>query len=129
MFYIADTHSLIWFLAGEPMLSLKAKEAFEQAEKGLCTIVIPTIILAELLYICEHKGKKQAFFSVLEKIQDGTNYTPYDLDIEVIFSCKGLIKIPELHDKIIAATARLLNAPIITKDNEIINSGYVKIVW
>ena len=34
-----------------------------------------------------------------------------------------------MHDKIITATARILNAELITKDKEIKNSGYVKTVW
>ena len=129
MIYVADTHSLVWFLSEDQQLSLKAKEIFEQAEKGDVVIIIPTIVLAELLHIYERKGKQDSFSPIIKKLKEGSNYTTYDLDIEVILACKTLIKIPEMHDKIITATAKLLKATVITKDQEIIDAKYVETVW
>lgn len=34
-----------------------------------------------------------------------------------------------MHDKIIIATAKILNAKLITKDEKIIESGYVETIW
>lgn len=129
MIYIADTHSLIWFLSEDNKLSIKAKEIFEMSEIGEHTIVIPTIVLAEILYICEGKNRQKEFFETVEKIVRGINYMTYDLDLNVILECKNLSKIPDMHDRIIASTAKLLNAIIITKDKEIIDSNYVKTIW
>jgi len=39
------------------------------------------------------------------------------------------IKLKEMHDRIIVATAKLLNAVLITKDEEIIKSKIVKTIW
>ena len=37
--------------------------------------------------------------------------------------------IPELHDKIIVATAKHLNLPIITKDEILHHLSHVKTIW
>jgi len=39
------------------------------------------------------------------------------------------IMLKELHDRIIVATAKLLNAKLITKDKEIRESRIVEVVW
>ena len=129
MIYIADTHSLLWFLSEDVQLSAKAKQAFDICEEGRGVIVIPTIVLAELLYLCEKKGKEEQFFKVIEKIEEGTNYMTYNLDMKVIAECRNLKKIKEMHDKIIVATARILKATIITRDNNIKDSRYADIIW
>ena len=69
MIYIADTHSLIWFLAEDSNLSKKAKEIFDYAEIGKNAIVIPTIVLAELLYMCEQKQAPDKFSEIIKKIK------------------------------------------------------------
>jgi PIN domain nuclease of toxin-antitoxin system len=38
-------------------------------------------------------------------------------------------RLKELHDRIIVATAKILNAKLITKDRQIRDSGIVEIVW
>ena len=38
-------------------------------------------------------------------------------------------EVSELHDKIIAATARLLDVPLITKDALLRNIDNLKIIW
>jgi len=61
-------------------------------------------------------------------VKDSINFPPFSLDIEVIKEMEKLDELPELHDKIIVATARMLNAPLITKDEEIKKSEYIQIL-
>jgi len=129
MIYVADTHSLIWFLASDANLPQKARTVFERVEGGEDSIVIPTIVLAELMHISEKKGMEDLFFRLLEMLKDGLNYSVYNLDLDVMVTCKGLRKLREMHDRIIVATARILDAVVITRDEEIRNSGYVQTVW
>jgi len=110
-------------------LSNKAQKIFEEVESGQGVIVVPTIVLAELSYICEKKNIEDRFFAIIEKITESTNYMIYNLDLATILECRNIKKIPEMHDKIIVATAKILNASIITKDEEITNSGYAKVIW
>jgi PIN domain nuclease of toxin-antitoxin system len=43
--------------------------------------------------------------------------------------CHDLKSIPELHDRIIVATAILLDAKLITKDTTITHSDEVAVIW
>jgi len=50
MIYVTDTHGLVWYLTGDEKLSKSARQVFENAESGEDIIVIPSIVLAEILY-------------------------------------------------------------------------------
>lgn len=126
--YVADSHGLLWFLAQDRRLGNEAKRIFESADKGEEIIIIPSIVLLECLYICEHHGIQLEFKRVLERIEEGVNYLVYPLDIETVIECEN-IKTLELHDRIIVAAAKILNTRVITKDSEIIKSGLVETVW
>jgi PIN domain nuclease of toxin-antitoxin system len=51
------------------------------------------------------------------------------LDHSILLKMFDLKEIPELHDKIIASTAKHLNLPIITKDQILQNTPHLKTVW
>ena len=52
MLYVTATHALVWYIPGE--LHDKVDEIFKSAEAGESTIFIPTIVLAECLYLVEN---------------------------------------------------------------------------
>lgn len=129
MIYVTDTHGFIWYLTGDKKIGKKAKKIFDNTEEGEDTIVVPTIVLAECFHVLE-KGKYiLKFKNVLDKMEIGWNYTTIPLDLNVVRNIVKLKKINELHDKIIVASAKILEADVITKDEEIKESGYVKTIW
>jgi len=81
------------------------------------------------MYICEKKRIAFEFREIIQKIQGTFNYPVHPIDEEVILGCQSLSKIAEPHDRIIVATAKLLNAKLITKDNNITNSEMVETIW
>src|SRR3989338_2411369 len=113
MIYVADTHSLIWFLTDDKKLGNKAKEVLEKADEGKLIIIVPTIVLAELVFICEKKDASVKFKDVMDKINERSNLT----------------QIPEMHDRIITATAKLNRAVLITKDPDIVEAGIIETIW
>ena len=129
MYYITDTHSLIWYLTEDNRLGNKAYSIFNKADKGEEIIIIPTIVLAEILYICEKKKASLEFKSILKKINNSLNYLPFNLNMEIILKIETLLKISEIHDRIIVATASLVNGIIITKDKNIIDSKLIETLW
>ncbi len=129
MIYLVDTHALVWYLNGDAHLGSYAKEIFEKAEKGEVTLVITTISLLELLFICKKKNSILQFKEIIHKLSISINYVIYDLDLQVVMACIDLNNIDEMHDRIITATSRLMGAPIITCDRSIRESGYVKVLW
>jgi predicted nucleic acid-binding protein len=129
MLYVTDTHPFLWYLSDDERLGTGAKEIFELAERGGAIVVVPVIVLAESLYIVAKKDFEIKFKDILEMVENSINFPPFATDIEVIKEAMDLEAISELHDKIIVATARLLNAALITKDKEIKKTGYVQTVW
>ena len=129
MIYVADTHSLIWFLTDDKKLGSKAKEALEKADEGRVIIIIPTIVLAELVFICQKKNAAVKFKDVMDKINESSNYIHYNLDIKIISEITNLTQIPEMHDRIITATAKLNRAVLITKDPDIVEAGMIETIW
>jgi len=127
--YVADTHAFLWFLTEDKRLGSKAKEIFDSCDKGEAIIVIPSIVLIEALFICERKKADLKFKKVLEKIQNSLNYPVYPLDLKIVSICQELKQLNDPHDRIVVATAKFLNAILITKDEKIRESKLVKIIW
>ena len=59
MLYVTDTHALVWYVVGK--LHDKVNEIFKSAETGKSTIFIPTIVLAECLYLVEKRENRIGF--------------------------------------------------------------------
>ena len=83
MDYVADTHSLVWYFTEDPRLSKKALEAFEGTTK-VGSIIIPTLVLAEVMFIAK-KGKiTLSFEEVLKRIEEYENFDIAPLDVDII---------------------------------------------
>lgn len=126
MFYVADTHALIWYLLGT--LPGRVDEIFRQAETGETIVYIPTIVLAECFHLVKHGKIALDFDELLARIEESDNFIVVSFDFGIV-KLLPLINAPELHDRIIVATARLLGAVLITKDKEIVESEDVRVVW
>lgn len=81
------------------------------------------------MYICERKNINLKFKDVLNKLKESFNYVPYNLDLNIIINSLDLIKLDDIHDRIIVAIAKVLNAGLITKDKSIKQTDYVKCIW
>ena len=127
--YVADTHSLIWFISEDDKLSKKAGRFLELAEESKVEVLIPTIVLAEITYIAQKKKVKISIDEVLERIQQGSGFAVVPFDLPVF---QTLLKLPgewEIHDRIIAATGRYYDAKLITKDKILYESDEIETVW
>jgi predicted nucleic acid-binding protein len=126
MFYVADTHSWVFYLLNK--LPEKANDAFKSVEKGENIMFVPTIALAECIYLIESKKIALNLKELFIKFETGGNFIPVSLNFEIIKEVSK-IKLEEIHDRIIVATARLLDAKLVTKDSDIVNSKLVETVW
>jgi PIN domain nuclease of toxin-antitoxin system len=126
MLFVTDTHPLVWYILGE--LPERVDEIFKLAEAGTSSIFIPTIVLAECLYLVEEGKIVLDFEDLLERLEQSSNFVPTSFNFQVM-KLLPEINLRELHDRIIIATARTLNAHLITKDRAIRESGMVNVVW
>lgn len=128
MDYVTDTHSLVWYFTEDSRLSKKALEAFERTkEEGL--IVVPSVVLAEIMFIAK-KGKiTLTFEESLNKIEEYENFDITPLDADLLRVANSIEADLEMHDKLIVATALYFNATLITKDKLIRDSGMCSTTW
>ena len=129
MNFIADTHALLWWFTDSPKISAKASEVFRHCENGECVIFIPSIVIAEALSIFDKKRVTFNFKNLFKQVQASENFALVALDYPILEKMMSLREIPELHDKIIVATAKYLTLPIITKDQVIQSFPSVKTIW
>lgn len=127
--YVVDTHSLIWFIAEDSRLSKKSNEILEKAEKGEVDVLVPTLVLAEIAYIASRKRVRVTLNKILECIQKGDGFVIVPFDFQVFQISLDMPERWEIHDKIIAATARYYNAELITRDTALQKSNEIKTVW
>jgi len=120
---------LIWFITEDDRLGERARNVLLEADRGEARVIVPCIVLAECLYIFERRNLKREFNDLLWRVEHLPGYDPYPLDLPVIREMEFLDKLRELHDRAIVATARLTSSVLLTKDREIIESGYVKTLW
>jgi len=123
--YVADTQALVKFMMGKKVINDKAHQVFLSADKGECTIIIPAIVLMEVLYLFE-KNRIEIGLLHTEDLLKGQNYQFEPLSLEILKTASEITDIPELHDRLIAATARYLDIPIITNDPLIRQSQFVE---
>lgn len=127
--YVADSHAILWHLTNDEALGKKAKQILHEADAGKVTIVLPSIVLAELFWICKFKKVGLHFADLLSKIENVENYIIEPLSLTHINFFSAFAKISELHDLIIVATCEQYRAKLLSNDADIRKSGYVEIIW
>lgn len=129
---VADTHALIWYLEDSPRLSSAASEVFERCDRGKIIIHIPTICLVEIIYLQE-KGRvsedmKVQFQTALMLGTTGMNLANLTIGIVDELATIPRDAVPDMPDRIIAATAKHLGLPLISRDSRMPLSG-VDVIW
>ena len=130
--FVTDTHALIWYLEDSERLGAKASTVFDACDQGDCVIYIPTICLVEIVYLTE-KGKIPAHLKqILDDAltEDRVGLVPMPLTNEIVNTLPRIPRsvVPDMPDRIIAATAFYLGLPLLTRDSQIQRSG-LHIIW
>jgi len=106
----------------------KSKDIFIKAERKEVELHIPAMVLAEIGCLSE---KKKIEVTLSETISYLTKYNipVHAIDVELLRNAFEINDIPELHDRLIAASGKVHGYPIITNDPEIIASKFVSTIW
>jgi PIN domain nuclease of toxin-antitoxin system len=126
---VVDTHAMYWYLKRPDRLSAPAETVFRLAVSGNANIVIPAIVVSELYYLFMKLGLQfhpEEFFETLDL---HGNVSVSQLGRAQLEKLDIPDDVPEMHDRLIAAEAYLLNAPIITRDAAITNSRHTVTIW
>ncbi len=127
-YYVTDTYSIVWHLLEDSRLGKKALEIFEEsASKSM--IFIPTIVLAEMMFISEKGKVKISFKETLEKIENCEKFEIIPLDLYIVRIASKLEYDLEMHDRLIVATALYFSTALLTSDEMIKSADIVEVVW
>lgn len=117
---------------GSSKLGVQARTSFEEADAGKAQIMISAISLIETVYLVE-KGSipPDSFRSLLRHLRESWTYKVVAVGTRV---AKAAIRIsrrvvPDMPDRIIAATALAYNIPLITKDERLRSCAGIRTVW
>ena len=119
MVYVLDTHILLWYFTGNKRLAKRFKDIIDKTRNEGGLLLIPTIVLAESLYLHEKGRVEFDFEKMFRLIEKEPEFEVIGFGVEVFEEVTRLKNIPELHDRIIAATAKFYGAEILTIDQRI----------
>lgn len=127
MTYVVDSHILGAYLLDE--LPQRSDRIFKDAEHDRAVLVIPSIVIAELIYVYEKAKLASRIWEIFDKLDTYPSFIIHPLDAPILKVIPE-IKLKELHDRIIVATCMYTKAKaLITKDEEIRSSKIVQTVY
>lgn len=129
---IADTHAIIWYIFDDKRLSDDARSAIETAATDGDQIGFSSITLAEIIYLSErgriHPDTLGRLLQATGQVNSVLVDVAFDRPVAVAMQQIDPAIVPELPDRVIAATATFHQVPLISKDHRITASG-VAVIW
>lgn len=129
---VIDTHAAVWYLNADGRLSERARGFIDaSAHAGLSVLVSP-ISLVEVIYLYE-KGRLP--WEALSRLgtglrQENAVLRMADLTLDVALAVGRVLRdeVPDMPDRIIAATALYFGVPVISRDSQI-RASTVPTIW
>ena len=129
---VLDTHVLVWWLGGDKRLSRAAARAIRGAQadenivvSGISAWELATLVVRGRVQLTLDAGDWLARAAAI----DGVRFQPVDNAIAV----ESVVLPGEFHrdpaDRIIVATARKLDASLVTADEKIRSYAHVRTIW
>ncbi len=133
MSVVADTHTIIWYLRSPEKLSTNALTSLDNALNNGESIFISAISLVEMNYLVEkNRIPTSSLEQLLQLIDDPLVklvVVPLDTPVAKAFTQIPRDIVPEMGDRIIAATSLYLGLPLVTKDHKIRNLSNIQTIW
>ena len=127
----ADTHAVIWYLYSDPRPSVVARSLMEDAAAAGDSIAVSAITLAEIVYLIDKRRIDAGAFDVVitafNQVDAVLVETPFDRSVAQAMRSVDRAAVPDLPDRIVAATAVQLGVPPISRDGKIRMSGLTTI--
>jgi PIN domain nuclease of toxin-antitoxin system len=129
---VADTHTALWHLFGDARLSAAAAAFISDAATARRKIAISTISLAEVVYLVEKNRLPPSVYEELtQALADPEHvFTEAVLTADIVQAMRQVTRaeVPDMPDRIVAATAVYFDVPVISRDR-LIRAASLKTVW
>lgn len=126
MIYLLDTVALIRHFLNSKNIDESAKRILDFEENHYFHISI--ISLMEVMYLSEKRRILIDLDQTLEEIYKRSNFEIIDLNDEIIKTAKN-IKFPDIHDRLILATAKYQGIPVISSDSKFSEVAGINVIW
>ena len=129
---VADTHAALWYLLKNPSLSATARRFMDEAAEAGYGIGVSPISLAEIVYRVEKNRLPASPYRDLKDALADPEYVieeaPFNGEIVETMLKVSRAEVPDMPDRIVAATGMHIGVPVISRDGRI-RSSSVKTVW
>ena len=129
---IADTHTALWYLFKNPSLSAVARNFIDEAARARQGIGLSPISLAEIVYLVEKNRLPASAYVELKNALADPDYVIEEVPftVEVVDAMRQVPRedVPDMPDRIVAATAVFFGVPAISRDG-CIRASNIRTVW
>ncbi len=129
---VADTHAALWYLLKNPRLSATARQFMDSAANAGYDIVLSPISLAEIVYLVEKNRLPASAYADLKTALADPEYVieeaPFNGEIVDAMLKVSRADVPDMPDRIVAATGIHLGVPVISRDGRI-RASSVNTIW
>lgn len=129
---IADTHAVIWYLFSDSRLGSAASDFIDETLARGDHIGISAISLAEMVYLIDKKripaNTLNDLFSATADPKAVLLHIPLDENVALKMAKFSRDELPDLPDRVIAATAAFYGVPVLSKDHKI-QSTKIRTIW
>jgi PIN domain nuclease of toxin-antitoxin system len=129
---VADTHAALWYFFGDPRLSATAETFIDQTAAMRRTIQLAPISLAEVIYLIEKHRLPASAYADLRRTLANPHHVLKEAPFtaEVVEAMRQLSRdsVPDMPDRIVAATAVYFGVPVISRDGHI-RASSVQTIW
>lgn len=129
---VADTHTALWHLFDDSRLSPVARAFIDESASTRRKIAISTVSLAEVVYLVEKKRlPPSAYLELTEALADTEHvFTEAVFTAAIVQSMWQVprTEVPDMPDRVVAATAIYLGVPVISRDRHI-RAASLETIW
>lgn len=129
---VLETHVLVWYSSRKKRLSLPATRAIRKCLDHGSPLQVSAISLVELVYLTETARLPRSAFDRVQQLlsdpESGLNLVPVDRAVAEAIHKVPRSAVPDMPDRIIAATSLVLASPLITADLRLQSAG-LKTIW
>ena len=130
---LLDTHALLWTLDDNPKLSATARTEIQSSHRSGQNLWFSSISLAEVVYLQEKSRISVASLSMIyDEVNDPNSaYREVPITAAIVRQMQLIPRddVPDLPDRLIAATALYLGLPLITADGKIRSLISIRTIW
>jgi PIN domain nuclease of toxin-antitoxin system len=129
---VVDTHAALWYLLDNSLLSETARKFIDDAAAAGHEIVLSPISLAEIVYLTEKGRLPVSAYQELRQALADHEYVieeaPFNAGVVEAMRKVPRDAVPDMPDRIVAATAIYFGVPIISRDGKI-RASDVRTIW